>query len=439
MPHLCRDCLTSADSLAPPETCPACGSGRLVVHAELDRLAIAHLDCDAFYAAIETRDDPSLAGKPVLVGGRHRGVVAACSYEARRFGIHSAMPMFQALKRCPEAIVIAPDIAKYARVGREVRALMQETTPLVEPLSIDEAFLDLSGTERVHRGSPAHTLAALARRIEDEIAITASIGLSYNKFLAKVASDLDKPRGFAVIGRGEARQFLAGQPVGLLWGVGRRTQKRLADDGIETIGQLQAVPEAELVERYGKIGGRIAQFSRGEDDREVEPESERKSLSAEITLDADVADGDALARILWRLAEKVARGLRAEDLAGRTVTLKLKTARFRLLTRSQSLADPTRSAEVIYRTAAALLEREADGTAYRLIGVGVSNYAALDEAATVDLADPDAGRRARLEDTVDQLRDKFGAGAIGKGRGLKHGKAPRDDQKSDDQRKGHGQ
>ena len=429
MPHLCRDCLTGADSLAPPETCPACGSGRLVVHAELDRLAIAHLDCDAFYAAIETRDDPSLAGKPVLVGGRHRGVVAACSYEARRFGIHSAMPMFQALKRCPEAIVIPPDMAKYARVGREVRTLMQETTPLVEPLSIDEAFLDLSGTERVHRGSPAHTLAALVRRIEDEIAITASIGLSYNKFLAK-------PRGFAVIGRGEARQFLAGQPVGLLWGVGRQTRKRLADDGIETIGQLQAVPEAELVERYGKIGGRIAQFSRGEDDREVEPESERKSLSAEITLDADVADGDALARILWRLAEKVARGLRAESLAGRTVTLKLKTARFRLLTRSQSLADPTRSAEVIYRTAAALLEREADGTAYRLIGVGVSNYAALDEAATIDLADPDAGRRARLEDTVDLLRDKFGAGAIGKGRGLKHERAaPPDNQR----RKGRGQ
>ena len=418
MSFLCRDCLTTADSLAPPAACEACGSSRLVVHAELDRLTMAHLDCDAFYATVEARDDPSLAGKPVLVGGRHRGVVAACSYEARRFGIHSAMPMAQALKRCPDAVVIPPNMEKYSRVGRQVRALMQDVTPLVEPLSIDEAFLDLAGTEKVHGGSPAHTLAALARRIEDEIAITASIGLSYNKFLAKVASDLDKPRGFAVIGRGEAVEFLSLQPVGLLWGVGKQTRKRLADDGIETIGQLQTVPEAELVGRYGKIGRRMAEFSRGQDDRRVEPESQRKSLSSETTLDRDIADGEALGRILWRLSDTVARGLRKEGLAGRTVTLKLKTARFRLITRSQSLSDPTRSAEVIYRTAAPLLAREATGAAYRLIGVGVSNYAAPDEAATLDLGDPDAGRRARLEDTVDSLRDRFGADAIGKGRGM---------------------
>ncbi|MFP6741901.1 MAG: DNA polymerase IV, partial [Alphaproteobacteria bacterium] len=230
--------------------------------------------------------------------------------------------------------------------------------------------------------------------------------------------DLDKPRGFAVIGRGEAVDFLSGQPVSLLWGVGKQTQKRLADDGIETIGQLQTIAEAELVELYGEIGSRFARFSRGEDDRRVEPESERKSLSAETTLDKDLTDGDALARILWRLTEKVARGLRKEDLAGRTITLKLKTARFRLITRSQSLADPTRSAEIIYRTAAPLLARETTGTAYRLIGVGVSNYAPLEEAATLDLADPDAERRARLEDSVDSLRDKFGTDAIGKGRGM---------------------
>lgn len=418
MSHLCRDCLNTSDSLAPPAACDVCGSERLVVHAELDRLTMAHLDCDAFYATVETRDNPSLKGKSVLVGGRHRGVVAACSYEARKFGIHSAMPMAQALKRCPNAVVIPPNMEKYSRVGRQVREMMRDVTPLVEPLSIDEAFLDLSGTEKVHGGSPAHTLAALVRRIEDEINITASIGLSYNKFLAKVASDLDKPRGFAVIGRGEAVQFLSGQPVSLLWGVGKQTQKRLADDGIENIGQLQIISEAELVARYGEIGSRFARFSRGEDDRRVEPESERKSLSAETTLNADLSDSDALARILWRLTEKVARGLRKENLAGRTITLKLKTARFRLITRSQSLADPTRSAEVIYRTAAPLLTRETTGTAYRLIGVGVSNYAPLEEAATFDLADPDAELRARLEDTVDSLRDKFGTEAIGKGRGM---------------------
>ena len=418
MPHLCRDCLATAQPLAPPETCPACGSARLVGHSELDALAIAHLDCDAFYAAIETRDDPSLAGKAVLVGGRHRGVVAACSYEARRFGIHSAMPMFEALKRCPDAIVIPPDMGKYVRVGCAVRVLMEAVTPLVEPLSIDEAFLDLSGTEKVHGGSPARTLAALARRIEDEVAITVSVGLSYNKFLAKVASDLDKPRGFAVIGRAEARAFLEPRPVSLLWGVGKQTQKRLRDDGLDTIGRLRAVPEAELVARYGKIGSRIALFARGGDDRAVDPRAPRKSLSAETTLDADLADGEALKTILWRLSEKVARGLKADGLAGRTVTLKLKTAGFRLMTRSRSLADPTQSPEVIFRTAARLLEREADGTAYRLIGVGVAGFAPAAEADPPDLADPDAGRRARIEHAVDRLRDRFGDAAIGKGRGL---------------------
>ena len=391
----------------------------MVDHAELNRLTIAHLDCDAFYAAVETRDDPALAGKPVLVGGRHRGVVAACSYEARRFGIHSAMPMFQALKRCPEAVVIAPNMKKYATVGRQVRTLMGELTPLVEPLSIDEAFLDLSGTEKIHGGSPAHSLAALVLRIREELAITVSIGLSYNKFLAKVASDLDKPDGFAVIGRGEARRFLAGQPASLLWGVGRQTLKRLHDDGLDTIAALQAVPADELAQRYGAIGERIARFVRGEDDRLVDPVSLRKSLSSETTLDKDLAAADDLSPILWRLCEKVARGLKAESLAGRNVTLKLKTARFRLLTRSRTLANPTCSAEVIYRAAEPLLLRETNGSAYRLIGVGVSAFAPLAEADPFDLADPDAPRRAKLEDAMDELRDRFGLKVIGKGRGLK--------------------
>lgn len=420
MPYLCRDCLASAPAPTPTGRCAGCGGARLIDHPELHSLTIAHLDCDAFYASIEMRDNPSLIGKPVLVGGRHRGVVAACSYEARRFGIHSAMPMFQALARCPEAVVIPPDMKKYTAVGRAVRRLMGALTPLVEPLSIDEAFLDLSGTEKIHGGSPAQTLAALALRIKDELSITASIGLSYNKFLAKVASDLDKPDGFAVIGRAEARSFLAGQPASLLWGVGRAMLKRLGDDGLDTIAALQAVPEAELGARYGAIGERIARFVRGEDDRRVDPAAERKSLSAETTLDADLTTLGELSPILWRLTEKVARGLKAESIAGRTITLKLKTARFRLLTRSRTLADPTRSAETIYRVAQPLLMRETDGTAYRLIGVGVSGFAPLAEADPFDLADPDAPRRAKLEQAVDELRDRFGAKVIGKGRGLKN-------------------
>ncbi len=419
MVQLCRDCLNDGPASGPAARCAVCGSARMVVHEELDDLSLAHLDCDAFYASIEMRDDPALLGKPVLVGGRHRGVVAACSYEARRFGIHSAMPMFQALKRCPEAVVIAPDMKKYAAVGRQVRQLMGELTPLVEPLSIDEAFLDLAGTEKIHGGSAAHSLAALVLRIRTALGITVSIGLSYNKFLAKVASDLDKPDGFAVIGRAEAVSFLAGPPASLLWGVGRQTQKRLHDDGLDTIAALQAVPQEELAARYGAIGERIARFVRGEDERPVDPISIRKSLSAETTLDKDLAAADELSPILWRLCEKVALGLKSEDLAGRTVTLKLKTARFRLLTRSQTLANPTQSAEVIYRAAKPLLLRETVGPAYRLIGVGISGFAPLAEADPFDLADPDAPRRARLEDAMDDLRDRFGPMVIGKGRGLK--------------------
>jgi len=415
MPYLCRDCLSDA---AAPGPCADCGSARVIGHAELHSLTIAHLDCDAFYASIELRDDPSLRGKPVLVGGRHRGVVAACSYEARRFGIHSAMPMFQALKRCPEAVVIPPDMKKYTAAGREVRRLMGALTPLVEPLSIDEAFLDLAGTEKIHGGSPAHSLAALCLRIKSEVGISASIGLSYNKFLAKVASDLDKPDGFAVIGRAEALDFLSRQPASLLWGVGKAMQRRLADDGLESIAALQAVPGAELAARYGAIGERIARFVRGEDERAVDPVSVRKSLSAETTLDQDLSAADELSPILWRLTEKVARGLRAESLAGRTVTLKLKTANFRLLTRRRTLASPTHSAETIYRAAKPLLMGEISNTAYRLIGVGVSGFAPLEAAGLFDLADPEAPRRAKLEDAVDDLRDRFGTAVIGKGRGL---------------------
>ena len=236
---LCRDC----DSRPPADvkTCPACGSPHIAQHKELHGLTIAHLDCDAFYATIEKRDRPELRDVPVIVGGHHRGVVAACCYIARAHGVHSAMPMFKALQACPNATVIKPDMNKYAAVGRKVRTMMENLTPLVEPLSIDEAFMDLAGTEALHRASPAASLAALARRVEEELSITVSIGLSYNKFLAKIASDLDKPRGFAVIGRAEARTFLADKPVSLLCGVGKAMQERLGKNGIIRIGELARI------------------------------------------------------------------------------------------------------------------------------------------------------------------------------------------------------
>ncbi len=416
MPGLCRDCLVDA-----PEgpRCPACGSPRLLRHPELDALTIAHVDCDAFYAAIEKRDDPSLADKPVIVGGGKRGVVATACYIARTFGVKSAMPMFKALKLCPAAIVIGPDMEKYARVGREVRALMLELTPLVEPLSIDEAFLDLAGTERLHRRSPAQSLARFAQRVETAIGITVSIGLSANKFLAKIASDLDKPRGFAVLGRADAEGFLAPRPVTQIFGVGKATQARLARDGYRILADLQRAEETELMRRYGTEGLRLKRLARGIDARPVRADREAKSVSAETTFDQDIAAFRALERRLWALSERVSARLKARALSGSTVTLKLKTADFRLRTRARALSAPTELAARIFAAGRDLLKREADGTKFRLIGIGLSDLTAADRADPIDLVDDQGGRRtAAAEHAVDRVRAKFGRDAIIKGLAL---------------------
>ncbi len=374
---ICRDCAWGGSRNVQPASCPECGSERLVRHAELAALALAHLDCDAFYASVEQRDDPSLRGKPLIVGGGRRGVVLAASYEARRFGARSAMPMFKALAACPHAVVVRPDMEKYRRAGALVRQLMREVTPLVEPLSIDEAFLDLSGVA----GMPAGAAAALARRIEAEAGITVSIGLSCNKFLAKIASDLDKPRGFAVIGRREASDFLSPQPAGLIWGVGPAMQRRLANDGIQTIGDLQRLAATELVARYGSLGSRLARFAHGEDDRRVVPQRPVKSISAETTFEANLDALDPLKRILWRLCKRVAAQLAAKSKTASTVTLKLKRHDFRILTRSRTaVGGGLRDKVDLYAIALRLLEPEVNGTSYRLIGVGVSGMAEIDDA-----------------------------------------------------------
>ena len=408
MPGFCRDCLQDAPDGAP--RCRSCGSPRLIRHAEIGTLAIAHIDCDAFYATIEKRDNPVIADQPVLVGGGRRGVVAACCYIARTYGIHSAMPMFEALKRCPHATVVRPDMAKYARVGREVRAMMLELTPLVEPLSIDEAFLDLSGTERLHGMTPAKTLARFARTVEREVGITVSIGLSCNKFLAKIASDLDKPRGYAVIGATEAAAFLAPRPVSAIFGVGEVTQARLGRDGYRTIADLQKADPADLMRRYGEEGLRLSRLSRGIDSRHVSPEREAKSVSAETTFETDISEFRPLERRLWRLTEKVSARLKAGELAGCTVTLKLKTADFQIRTRARSLGHPTQLAATIFAAGRDLLAREADGTAFRLIGIGMS--ALTDDQGTIDFIE---SRTAEAEAAVDKLREKFGSDAVVKG------------------------
>jgi DNA polymerase IV len=413
MPGFCRDCRGDVTEAA--SRCPACGSPRLLRHPELAKLAIAHVDCDAFYATVEKRDDPSLADKPVIVGGRQRGVVLTACYVARTFGVRSAMPMFEAKRLCPAATIVRPDMEKYARVGKEVRRLMLDLTPLVEPVSIDEAFLDLSGTELVHGITPAKTLAGFAARIEREIGITVSIGLSCNKFLAKIASDLDKPRGFAVLGGGEAAAFLAARPVTQIFGVGKVAQARLAADGYRTVGDLQRAGEAELARRYGAEGARLARLARGLDDRPVRAEREAKSISAETTFDHDLAEFRALELRLWRLSEKVSARLKASALAGSTVTLKLKTASFRIRTRAQSFTHPTQLAAKIFACGRELLAREADGTRYRLIGIGVSGLAAAAEHEGADLIDR---RTAEAEQAIDRLRARFGEDAVVKGLAL---------------------
>jgi len=386
-----------------------------VHHPELHGLTIAHLDCDAFYAAIEKRDDPSLSDRPVIVGGAKRGVVATACYIARISGVHSAMPMFKALKLCPDAVVIRPNMQKYVEVSRKVRAHMQALTPLVQAISIDEAFLDLSGTSRLHGHSPAVALARLAKQIEDELGITVSIGLSHNKFLAKIASDQDKPRGFSVIGRQETLAFLAEKPVSLIWGVGKAMQQRLARDGIRTIGRLQTMELGELARRYGAMGSRLYHLARGLDDRKVEPRGEVKSVSSETTFDVDISDFAALEPILWRMCERVSQRAKASDLAGRSVVLKLKTANFRILTRNARLEEPTQLAVRIFQVARPLLQREASGIAFRLLGVGIADLTNGAEADPVRALDPASVRQAEAERALDKLRAKFGAAAVGKG------------------------
>ncbi|MGA3140135.1 MAG: DNA polymerase IV [Xanthobacteraceae bacterium] len=410
MSAFCRDCLS--DVVSPAKRCAACGSPRVLRHDELGELAIAHIDCDAFYATIEKRDDPSLAAEPVIVGGGRRGVVAAACYVARTYGVKSAMPMFEALDLCPHARVVRPNIEKYSRVGREVRGMMLALTPLVEPLSIDEAFVDLSGTERLHGLAPAKALARFALDVERNLAITVSIGLSCNKFLAKIASDLDKPRGFAVLGSNEAQTFLASKPVSFIFGVGNVSAARLARDGFRQIADLQKTSEIELARRYGEEGRRLARLARGIDPRQVDPERETKSVSSETTFEEDISEFQRLERILWAESETVSARLKQKALAGATVTLKLKTADFKIRTRALSFDAPTQLALKIFAAARALLLRESDGTKFRLLGVGVSALADADQADPADFVDM---RAAEAEHAVDRVRARFGDDAVRRG------------------------
>ncbi len=417
MPALCRDCLTRFDA---GTRCPACRSPRVVSHAELDDLSIAHMDCDAFYASVEKRDNPALRDVPVIVGGGQRGVVSTCCYLARIHGVRSAMPMFQALKLCPQAVVVKPRMSAYVEVSRTIRAMMEEFTPAIEPLSLDEAFMDLTGTARLHGAPPALMLARLTKRMETELGVTGSIGLSHNKFLAKIASDLDKPRGFSVIGRDETAAFLKTKPVRIIWGVGLATQTALEAAGIRTIADLLRWERADLIARFGRMGDHLWRLARGEDTRRVNRDERPKSISKETTFFEDTSDPDLLDGHLWRLAEQVSDRAKAKALAGRTVTLKLKRGDFQQVTRRQALDGPTQIADRIYRAARALLDQAGIRGPFRLIGVGIGDLAPAAEADLAgDLLDPDATRRAAAERATDAIRARFGAEAIIKGRALR--------------------
>ncbi|SHH08212.1 DNA polymerase-4 [Cognatiyoonia sediminum] len=417
MQALCRDCLTTFDTEG---RCPACRSPRVTRHPELFDLSIAHMDCDAFYASVEKRDNPELADKTVIIGGGRRGVVSTACYVARIKGVKSAMPMFQALKLCPEAVVVKPRFEAYTEASKAIRSMMDELTPVVEPLSLDEAFMDLTGTARLHGAPPAVMLARLVKRMKDELGLTGSIGLSHNKFLAKVASDLDKPRGFSIIGKAETTEFLRPKSVRLIWGIGPMAQESLAKAGIRTFDDLLRWDRRDLHDRFGGMGERLYSLARGEDGRRISPHTPVKGLSNETTFHEDTNDVDILDGHIWRMSEKVSARAKAKDMAGRVVTLKLKKSDHKLVTKRQSLYHPTQLTDVIYRTARGLFDQVGDKGPYRLLGVGISQLAsAADADREGDLLDPGANRRAQAEHAADEIREKFGKDAIIKGRALR--------------------
>ncbi|WP_397419619.1 DNA polymerase IV [Phenylobacterium sp.] len=415
MTGFCRDCFSTVPEAA--RRCSACGSPRLLHHPELGRLSIAHMDCDAFYASVEKRDRPELRDLPVIVGGGKRGVVTTCCYIARISGVRSAMPMFKALKACPQAVVIKPDFAKYRAESKRILGMAAELTPLIQPLSLDEAWMDLSGTERLHGAPPAVTLARLQARIEAEVGITVSIGLASNKFLAKIASDLDKPRGFSVIGA-EAQAFLAPKPVRILPGVGPAMVASLEKAGFRTVGDLARAGARDLADRWGATGLRLHDLAHGRDSRAVRPNEARKAMSAETTFNEDLSALEDLEDILAALADRVAGQARAAGIAGRVVTLKLRATDFRIVTRRRTLPVATQTAHTLFKVGRELLAREADGRPWRLIGIGIADLVEADQAGA-DFFAAEETKALASERSIDAIRARFGKGAVTSARLLK--------------------
>ncbi len=378
------------------------------------------MDCDSFYASVEKRDYPELIDKPVIIGGGRRGVVSTACYIARIRGVHSAMPMYRALKLCPDAVIIKPRMKLYAEVSLEIRKMMLELTPAVEPISLDEAFLDLGGTQRLHKKPPAVLLAELTNRIKNELGLTGSIGLSHNKFLAKVASDLNKPNGFSIIGKQETEKFLFNQPVNILWGVGAATKEKLGALGIRTLSDLLRWEESDFIRKFGTSGKRLKALASGKDNRRVMAERLIKSISNETTFGQDILKHEILIGHLWRMCEKVSDRAKSREIAGKVGVIKLKTDKHRLITRRLTFKEPTNMADRLFNALEPLLKSEIKEVKFRLLGVTLTDlcdqkYADL----TGDLIDPNAQNREKAELATDKIRRKFGVNAIIKGRSLR--------------------
>ena len=417
MPSVCRDCITLYDSKS---RCIKCNSPRILNHPELYTLSIAHMDCDAFYASVEKRDNPTLADKPVIIGGGTRGVVSTACYIARIKGVRSAMPMFQALKKCPEAIVIKPRMEVYSNISKSIKQMMTELTPAVEPLSLDEAFLDLTGTEKLHGSPPVVQLCILLKRISNELGITGSIGLSHNKFLAKIASDLEKPKGFSIIGLEETEAFLSEKPVKLIWGVGTTFQEKLENDGIRKFSDIKSRTQEELMKRYGQAGLKLWHLARGQDPRKISASAPVKSISNETTFYEDTSDRDLLDGHIWRLSEKIADRAKATNRTGSVVSIKLKRKDHSQLTRRLSLREPTQMCSLIYQSAKSLLDKIGDKGPFRLIGVNLSKIThSYTEDEYNDLIDFVGKNSINVEKATDKIRKKFGKNAILRGRSLR--------------------
>ena len=416
MPSLCRKCF---NTFTEEGRCPICNSPSVVSHDELFNLNIAHMDCDAFYASVEKRDNPELADKPVIIGGGRRGVVSTACYIARICGVKSAMPMFKALEKCPDAVVIRPRMKLYAEISQQIRVLMTDITPMVEPLSLDEAFMDLSGTHKLHGVPPAVMLAKLMDRISGKLGLTGSIGLSHNKFLAKIASDLNKPNGYSIIGEAETGSFLKDKSVRLIWGVGSSAQKSLEKAGIRTFSDLLRWDRKDLAKKFGSMGDRLWFLAKGQDARIVSNNDRVKSISNETTLFENTSDLRVLEGHLWRLCEKVSSRAKSKGLAGSVVILKLKSSNHKLITRRLTLRDPTHLADILFRSTYPLMKASISNGPFRLVGVGLSGLCFASEAEREpELLDNGALKRIKVERVTDEIREKYGDEAVIKGRSL---------------------